>query len=86
MKNTIKTYKIYALTTCPYCTRLIQALIDKKQTFYVEFLDGDPARLKSLKELYNHNTVPIVLLMEEKETLIGGCDDVLEKINKEKKC
>ena len=83
MSNIIKTYKVYALATCPYCMRLIQALLDKKQTFYVEFLDGNPTKLKNLKELYNHKTVPIVLLQEEKEILIGGCDDALEKMNEE---
>lgn len=74
----MKSYKIYALGECPYCSRLIQALIDKKKTFYVEFLDGNKKKLEQMKNKYNHPTVPIVVLVEDKETLIGGCDDTLK--------
>ena len=73
----MKSYKIYALGECPYCERLIQSLIDKKQTFYVEFLDGNKKRLDEMKKKYNHKTVPIVILVEDKETLLGGCDDTI---------
>ena len=79
----MKSYKIYALGECPYCNRLIQALIDKKETFYVEFLDGNTKKLNQMKEKYNHKTVPIVILIEDKETLLGGCDDTMSYIEKE---
>ena len=73
----MKSYKIYALGSCPYCERLIQSLVDKKQTFYVEFLDGNKKKLNEMKKKYNHKTVPIVILVEDKETLLGGCDDTI---------
>ena len=69
---------IYAKIKCPYCMKLVQVLLEKKKTFYVEFLDSQPERLEELKSKYNHSTVPIVILKEEeKEKLIGGCDDTL---------
>ena len=75
----MKSYKIYAKLKCPYCMRLVKTLYEKKKTFYVEFLDAQPDRLEKLKSIYNHATVPIVILEEEEgERLIGGCDDTLE--------
>ena len=79
----MKKYIVYGLSSCSYCTRVINTLIDKKKTFYVELLDGNPERLKLLKIMYNHPTVPIVVLKEQKETLIGGCDDTMRYLKKE---
>lgn len=79
----MKKYKIYAKATCNYCNALIQELIDRKKTFYVEFLDGDPKKLNELKKRYNHHTVPIVILCEEKETVVGGCEETLKLLNRE---
>ena len=82
----MKFYKIYAIAECPYCARLIQALIDKKETFYVEFLDGNKKKLDEMKALYKHDTVPIVILKQgEEETLLGGCDDTLVHMDIENK-
>ena len=80
----MKSYKIYAIASCGYCARLLQAMINKKKTFYVEFLDDKQELLENLKDKYQHRTVPIVILREgNKETLIGGCEDALKILNKE---
>tara|TARA_Y100000114_G_scaffold96246_1_gene89562 strand:- start:3285 stop:3530 length:246 start_codon:yes stop_codon:yes gene_type:complete len=80
----MKSYKIYAKASCGYCARLLQAMINKKKTFYVEFLDDKQHVLAEVKNKYNHHTVPIVILRENgEETLIGGCDDALKMLNKE---
>ena len=80
----MKSYKIYAIASCGYCARLLQTMINKKKTFYVEFLDDKQELLENLKNKYQHHTVPIVILREDnKETLIGGCEDALKILNKE---
>tara|TARA_R100001460_G_scaffold98964_2_gene142050 strand:- start:340 stop:585 length:246 start_codon:yes stop_codon:yes gene_type:complete len=81
----MKSYKIYAKATCGYCRALLQTMMDKNICFYTEFLDESPELLQEKKTFYNHKTVPIVILRENgKETLIGGCDDTLEFLKKEK--
>ena len=80
----MKSYKIYAKASCGYCTRLVQAMIDHKKTFFVQFLDDQPKLLAQKKNQYNHHTVPIVVLREgNKETLIGGCTETMKRIKKE---
>ncbi len=76
----MKSYKIYALGNCPYCEKLIQFLIDRKITFYVEFLDGNKKKLKEMKIKYEQPTVPIVIQVTTSERFIGGCDNTLKLI------
>jgi|TARA_R100000455_G_C6270407_1_gene126262 mannose-6-phosphate isomerase-like protein (cupin superfamily) len=83
MTEQYKSYKIYALAECPYCNRLVQALMDQKKTFYVEFLDGNKKKLDEMKKKYKQKTVPIVILREHSESLIGGCDDTLDLLQQE---
>jgi len=81
----MKSYKIYAKASCGYCVRLVQAMIDKKKTFFVEFLDEKPNKLQHKKDLYRHQTVPIVILRENgQETLIGGATETLRILKQEK--
>ncbi len=80
----MKSYKIFAKASCGYCARLIQVMIDHKKTFIVHFLDEQPKLLQKKKDLYKHQTVPIVVLREgNKETLIGGCTETLKTLKKE---
>ena len=80
----MRSYKIYAKASCGYCTKLVEALLNKKISFCVEFLDGMPDRLEEKKNFYNQQTVPIVILRENgQETLIGGCTETLQRLEKE---
>lgn len=80
----MSSYKIYGKASCGFCRRLVQAMIDKKLSFYIEFLDDQPDKLQEMKELYKHQTVPIVIFRQDgEETLIGGCTETLRKIRKE---
>jgi len=82
----MKSYKMYVISSCPYCIKLLQSMIDTKQTFYVEFMDGKEELLKEAKEKYKHPTVPIVILRENgEEKLIGGCTETLRLLKEEKK-
>lgn len=81
----MKSYKMYVISSCPYCIKLLQEMINRKQTFYVEFMDGKEKLLKEKKKLYEHPTVPIVILRDgDKEELIGGCTETLRLLRKEK--
>jgi len=78
----MKSYKMYVISSCPYCINLLQEMINKKETFYVEFMDGKENLLKEKKEFYKHPTVPIVILREGgKEKLIGGCTETLRLLS-----
>ena len=80
----LKSYKAYVTASCPYCQRLVQTLIDRKENFFVVYVDSMPELLKEKKEQYNHPTVPIVILREgDKETLIGGCTETLKHLNRQ---
>ena len=80
----MKSYKIYAKSSCGYCMRLINALVEKKISFFVQFLDDMPDLLEEKKRFYNHYTVPIVILRNNgTETLIGGCSEALNTLKKE---
>lgn len=82
----MKSYKMYVVSSCPYCIKLIQEMINNKQTFYVEFMDGKEELLKERKEQYKHPTVPIVILRDgDDEKLIGGCTETLRLLRKETK-
>lgn len=77
----MKYYKMYVTTGCPYCTKLLQTMIDTKQTFYVEYMDSKLDLLQEKKEQYRHPTVPIVLEVDgDQERLIGGCTETLRLI------
>ena len=80
----LKSYKAYVTASCPYCQRLVQTLIDRKENFFVVYVDSMPDLLKEKKEQYNHPTVPIVILREgDKETLLGGCTETLNYLNRQ---
>jgi len=82
----MKSYKMYVISSCPYCIKILQEMINRKQTFYVEFMDGKEELLKEKKEFYKHPTVPIVILRDgDKEELIGGCTETLRLLRKESK-
>ena len=82
----MKYYKMYITSSCPYCSKLLQAMIDTKQTFYVEYMDSKPDLLQEKKEQHKHPTVPIVLEVDgDQETLIGGCTETLRFIKGDKK-
>lgn len=82
----MKYYKMYVTTGCPYCVKVLQTMIDTKQTFYVEFMDSKLDLLNEAKEKYKHPTVPIVIEVDgDNEKLIGGCTEALRLIKGGKK-
>ena len=54
----LKSYKAYVTASCPYCQRLVQTLIDRKENFFVVYVDSMPDLLKEKKE--QSKSLPIV--------------------------
>ena len=80
----MKKYIVYGRSSCPFCIKVVNKLIRNGKTFYAEMLDDNPERLEQIKKRYNHPTIPVVIIKEEKEILIGGCDDTIDHLKKEK--
>lgn len=76
-------YLIYGRANCPYCIKVVNKLIRAGKTIYAEMLDDSPEKLQKLKMKYDHPTIPIVILKNDKEELIGGCDDTIEYLSRE---
>lgn len=71
----MKPIKIFAKSTCPYCSK-VKAFFDEKGLSYEEVdLQDKPEELAALKEKTGLRTVPQVFIGEQ---LIGGCDDTLK--------
>lgn len=79
----MKKYIVYGRSTCPYCVKVVNKLIRKGKCFYVEMLDEQPEKLEEIKKIYNHPTIPVVTIIDNKEILIGGCDDTIRHLAKE---
>ena len=76
-------YIVYGKSSCPFCIKIVTRLIKAGKTVYAEMLDQNPEKLQALKIKYDHPTVPIVIVEEDIQRLIGGCDNTLEYLKKE---
>ena len=79
----MKKYIVYGKSTCPYCVKVVNKLIKKGKCFYVQMFDEDPEKLEEIKKRYNHTTIPVVTIIDNKEILVGGCDDTIEHLASE---
>ena len=70
----MKYFKIICWTECPFCIRAKNLLIETNQQFKYCSVDHSRELLNHYKTIYNHNTVPIVIIKEEgvDDKLIGG--------------
>lgn len=67
----MKYFKIICWSECPFCLRAKNLLIEKNEQFEYCSVDHSLELLDYYKTIYNHNTVPIIILKE------GGMDDKL---------
>ena len=79
----MKKYIVYGRSDCAYCVKVINKLIKKGKCFYVEMYDNQPEKLEQIKKRYNYPTIPVVLIKDEQEILIGGCDDTIQHLKQE---
>lgn len=64
---------VYRTSMCPYC-HMATRLLDKRGYAYEEvFLDREPDRLRALKDKYDWQTVPMIVVGE---TFVGGYTDL----------
>jgi len=76
-------YTIYIKTSCPFCVQARDELFRQKKNYTVHIMDDNPEGLQSLKDFYEHPTVPIVLLSQGgHKKLIGGYTDLKEHFDK----
>ena len=73
----MKKYIVYGKSSCPFCIKVVNKLLRKGKNFYVEMYDSSPEKLEEIKKRYNHPTIPVVIMIDEKEIFIGGCDDTI---------
>lgn len=70
----MKYFKVICWTDCPFCIKAKDLLIEKNKQFEYCSIDHSSELLAYYKTIYNHNTVPIVIIKEEgvDDKLIGG--------------
>ena len=72
-------FEIYAWTECPFCIKAKNLLIQQNEQFEYSSVDHSSELLAHYKTIYNHSTVPIIILKEEgvDDKLIGGYTDLV---------
>ena len=70
--------EIWTWSYCPFCRKAKEILNKNKIKFEEHIMDNKLEELEKIKNKYNHQTVPIILLNGK---FIGGCDD-LQKLEK----
>ncbi len=70
----MKHFKIICWTECPFCIKAKNLLIQQNEQFEYCSVDHSRELLAHYKTIYNHGTVPIIVLKEEgvDDRLIGG--------------
>lgn len=81
----MKYFKIICWTECPFCIRAKMLLIEKGEQFEYCSVDDSPELLNYYKTIYNHNTVPIIILKEGDmdDKLIGGYTELIKFYERE---
>lgn len=78
-------YNIYGLKWCIFCLRAINFMQEQGLEFHYYPMDSKERKLNYLKQSFGHKTVPIVTKQcDHGEELIGGYDDFVEYIRKQK--
>jgi len=68
---------MWVKTECPFCVKARDELFNQKVDHTIYIMDDKLEGLVKLKELWNHSTVPIVVLrVGDDEKLIGGYTDL----------
>tara|TARA_R100001591_G_scaffold112190_1_gene124405 strand:+ start:107 stop:361 length:255 start_codon:yes stop_codon:yes gene_type:complete len=77
-------YNIYGLKWCIFCLRAINFMQEKGLEFHYYPMDKKERILNSIKEVYQHKTVPIITEnINGDEVLIGGYDDFVKHIRQQ---
>ena len=77
----MKYYKIICWSACPFCLRAKTLLIKNDLQFEYCSVDNSNELLDHYKAIYNHETVPMVILIDTEskdEQFIGGYIELKE--------
>ena len=78
-------YNIYGLKWCIFCLRAINFMQEHSIELHYHPMDNKDSMLSYMKETYDHKTVPIITKRTDNgEELIGGYDDFVKHIRKQK--
>ena len=78
-------YNIYGLKWCIFCLRAVNFMHENSIEFHYYPMDDKDRILNYIKEAHKHKTVPIITKETDNgEELIGGYDDFVEYIRKQK--
>lgn len=70
-------YTMWVKSDCPFCNDARDELYKQGVNHTINIMDKHLEKLKELKELWTHPTVPIIVYRDEVvETLIGGCSEL----------
>ena len=73
------TYKLWVKTGCPFCVKAQEELFKRKKAHTLFIMDEKPEELNEIKKLWDHSTVPIVLMQDgDVEIFIGGYTELME--------
>ncbi|RZD32007.1 MAG: glutaredoxin [uncultured DHVE6 group euryarchaeote] len=67
--------EIWTWSFCPFCKDAKKILIENNIEFKEHIMDDKVDELQKIKDKYNHQTVPIILL---NGNFIGGCDELIK--------
>ena len=74
-----ETYTLWIKSQCPFCVEAQQELLRRKKTHTVVVMDEKPEELNEVKKLWDHATVPIVVMQEgDVEVFICGYTDLMD--------
>jgi len=85
----VKYYQIFGRNNCPFCVKATEVLNDHELDFMMCDMEKSPSLLQHYKDLYNMNTVPIVIevdLFDDSIKMIGGCTDLIQHLEVNDEC
>ena len=72
-------YNIWIKWHCPYCGDAQDEMRNQRVSYSVFVMDERLEELETLKEKWDHSTVPLITTLKDgKEVLIGGYDNLKE--------
>ena len=74
-----KKYILYVRTSCAFCKKAEELLIEKKEDYFIVPFDTQPEALAHMKWAYSQETVPIIFKREGASIeFIGGYSDLVK--------
>ncbi len=78
-------YEVWIKTSCSYCLSAQRLLLENAKSHSLYVMDDKLDELEEVKKLWNHRTVPLVLLRNgDEEKFIGGYTDLQEHLDSNK--